>query len=88
MCSEQKNIVKIVACATQSATCQFRSWKYRGYSKVQLEGIAAAMVACGIIVIEAAAFAALSIFWGCILSKRNDNDGRKKRKNKKRRKTQ
>lgn len=47
---------------------------------MQLEGIAAAMVACGIIVIEAAAFAALSIFWGCILSKRNDNDGRKKRK--------
>ena len=55
---------------------------------MQLEGIAAAMVACGIIVIEAAAFAALSIFWGFILSKRNDNDGRKKRKNKKRRKTQ
>lgn len=59
---------------------------------MQLEGIAAAMAACGIIAIEAAVFMALSIGLGCILSARNDNDGRKKqknkRKNKKRRKTQ
>lgn len=54
---------------------------------MQLEGITAIMVVCGIIAIEAAAFTASSICLGCILSQRNDNDGRKKKKNKKRRKT-
>lgn len=87
MYSDQKNIVKIAACETQSTTCQFRSWKYRGHSKVQLEGITAIMAVCGIIAIEAAVFTGLSICAGCILSQRNNNDGKKKRKNKKRRKT-
>lgn len=54
---------------------------------MQLEGITAIMVVCGIIAIEVAAFTALSICLGCILSQRNDNGGRKKQKNKKRRKT-
>lgn len=59
---------------------------------MQLEGITAIMAVCGMIAIEAAAFTGLSICAGCILSQRNNNDGRKKqkskRKNKKRRKTQ
>ena len=50
---------------------------------MQLEGITAIMAACGIIAIEAAVFTGLSICAGCILSQRNNNDGKKKRKNKK-----
>lgn len=50
---------------------------------MQLEGITAIMAVCGIIAIEAAAFTGLSICAGCILSQRNNNDGKRSGKTRK-----
>lgn len=54
---------------------------------MQLEGITAIMAACGIIAIEAAVFTGLSICAGCILSQRNNNDGKRSGKQEKEKNT-